>query len=314
MKVGVIGAGYWGKKHVNEYSQLGHEVIVSDLLQENLDFCRLNYSANPVKDYHDMLNNDEIKAVSICTPNSTHHKIATEALNAGKNILLEKPIATNTKDAEEIVNLANTKNLVLLIGHVFRFNNAIRKIKDLIRNKKLGRIYTVDVSWTNIEPIFPDRDILFDLGVHPLDMLDNIFEKTPSGIYCTGEGFRQSNAEFVIINCHLEDSFGWKDVFINIVLSWLNPVRNRKMVVVGSEKTAIVDCVKQKIQLINNHSGISEDVQIIPNNTIRDELEYFLNRCTNKNDMDVLEPNGLVGKRIVEIIEVAENLLKHNHA
>ena len=76
MKVGVIGAGYWGKKHVDEYSALGHEIFVSDLSEENLEFCRLNYNAKTTNDYHDILNDDEIKTVSICTPNPTHHKIS----------------------------------------------------------------------------------------------------------------------------------------------------------------------------------------------------------------------------------------------
>lgn len=310
MKVGVIGAGYWGKKHVDEYSHLGHEIIVSDLSQENLEFCKLNYGAQTVSDYHKILDDSEIKTVSICTPNSTHHKIAIEALNVRKHVLLEKPIATNSQDAEEIVKLANSKNLVLLIGHIFRYNNSIKKIKELIMQKKLGRIYTVNISWTNLEPVFPDRDILFDLGIHPLDILDQIFEKNPTDIFCTREGFRQENAEFAILNYHLTDSFGWKDVFVNMELSWLNPIRNRKMIIVGSEKTAVVDCVIQKIQLINNQSGISEDIPVVPNNTIRDELEYFLARSTKGLAPNHNEPNGVVGKRIVEFIESSERSSK----
>ncbi|SRR5579885_143790 len=313
MKVGVIGVGYWGKKHVDEYFQLGHDVAVSDLSDENLQFCKLNYNAKPVKDYHDILNDNEIKTISICTPNSTHHKIALESLNAGKNILLEKPLATNLKDADEIVKLANEKNLVLIVGHIFRFNNAIKKIKELIHNKNLGRIYTVNISWTNLEPIFPDRDILFDLGVHPIDILDNIFERMPKDIICTGEGFRQKNVEFAIINYHLVDSFGGKDVFVNIELSWLNPIRNRKMIIVGSEKTALVDCVLQKIQLINNHSGVLEDVIITPNNTIRDELNFFLDVSQNKRHITSPIPNGEVARRIVGIIEESHLFLTQNN-
>lgn len=311
MKVGVIGVGYWGKKHVDEYSHLGHEIVVADLSDKNLEFCKLNYGATTVKDFHEILNDDEIKMISICTPNSTHYKICVEALKAGKNVLLEKPITTNSKDADELIRLAHSKNLILLIGHIYRYNNAIKKIKELMMNKQFGRIYTINLSWTNLEPIFLDRDILFDLGVHPLDILDLIFGKKPSNIHCIGEGFRHKNAEFAVINCNLEDSFGGKDIFVNIELSWLNPINNRRMIIVGSEKTALVDCVRQKIQLINNHSGISEDLQLSPNNTIRDELEYFLQRSLNSQPVDALEPNGMVGKRIVEIIESAERSLKH---
>ncbi len=317
MKVGVIGTGYWGKKHVDEYNQLGHETIISDLVPQNLEYCKLNFGANPVSDYKEILNDDQIRLVSICTPNSTHFKYAKEALNAGKNVLLEKPISTNTKEASELIFLAEKQDLTLLVGHVFRFNNAILKLKELIRNKKLGRIFTVDISWTNLEPIFSDRDILFDLGVHPIDILDNIFEQKPTGVYSCGEGFRQPNPEYAIINCHFEDSFGGKDVFVNIELSWLNPIRNRKIVVVGSEMTAVVDCVAQKIKLINNSSGVPEEISISPNNTIRDELQFFIDRSLKtKKESEIkpngevksnaiIEPNGEVGKRVVEIIELA---------
>jgi len=308
MKVGVIGTGYWGKKHVDEYNQLGHETIISDLVPQNLEYCKLNFGANPVSDYKEILNDDQIRLVSICTPNSTHFKYAKEALNAGKNVLLEK---------SELIFLAEKQDLTLLVGHVFRFNNAILKLKELIRNKKLGRIFTVDISWTNLEPIFSDRDILFDLGVHPIDILDIIFEQKPTGIYSCGEGFRQPNPEYAIINCHFEDSFGGKDVFVNIELSWLNPIRNRKIVVVGSEMTAVVDCVAQKIKLINNSSGVPEEISISPNNTIRDELQFFIDRSLKtKKESEIkpngevksnaiIEPNGEVGKRVVEIIELA---------
>jgi len=313
MKVGVIGTGYWGKKHVDEYNQLGHEVIVSDLSKDNLDFCKLNFGAKPVTDYHEILNDEEIKMISICTPNSTHFKLGKEALQAGKNVFLEKPIASSATEATELINLASEKKLVLQTGHLFRFNNAITKTKELIRAKELGRIYTINVSWTNIEPLFPDRDILFDLGVHPLDVLDYIFEQKPSGVYCTGEGFRQDNPEFAIINYHLGDSFGGKDVFVNIVLSWLTPIRSRRMIIVGAEKTAIVDCVLQKIELINNKSGVSEQIHITPNNTIRDELYYFLDKSEKKEPIDDSKPSGEVGKRIVNLIEVATKSLKSNY-
>lgn len=311
MKVGVIGAGYWGKKHVDEYTKLGHEVFVSDLSKENLDFCKLNFGARPVSNYDEILNDKTIENISICTPNSTHYQMGLEALNAGKNILLEKPLATNTKDADELIKTSIEKNVILLVGHIFRFNNAINKVKELIRNKNLGQLYTVNICWTNLELLWPDRDILFDLGVHPLDIIDNIFEKKPLGIFCVGEGFRQENPEFAIINFHLKDSSS-KPLFVNIDLSWLNPIRNRRVIIVGSEKTVIVDCTIQKIKLINNQSGVEEEIPIEPNNTIRDELNFFLTNSENKEKINEPAPNGEVAKRIIETIEEAQKSLKTN--
>jgi len=306
LKVGIIGVGYWGKKHADEYSKLGHEVIVSDLSEKNLEFCKINVGAKITKDYHEILNNDEINAVSICTPNHTHYKFAIEALNAKKNILLEKPISINSTEADKIIRLAEKNGLVLLVGHIFRFNNAIQKLKEIIQNKQLGKIYTINIVWSNLEPVFLDRDILFDLGVHPLDIIDNIFGKTPKNISCIKEGFRQNNAEFAQINFSL-DGFDKKNTFVNIDLSWLNPIRRRRIEIVGSEKTVIVDCVMQKIELIDNSSDVSEQIPIIPNNTIKDELRFFLEYVKSRKSIPDNAPNGKVAKRIIETIEKAKN-------
>jgi predicted dehydrogenase len=314
LKVGVIGAGYWGKKHVDEYSALGHEIFVSDLSDDSLEFCRLNYDTQTTNDYHDILNDNEIKTVSICTPNATHHQLAIESLEAGKNILLEKPIDINSNESDKIIRLAKEKNLVILVGHIFRFNNAITKTKEIIQSKLLGKIFNVNLLWNNLEPIYKDRDILFDLSVHPLDILDNIFGKTPKNIHCVGNGFRQDNAEFAIINCQIENDFSNKDIFVNIELSWLNPIKNRKMIIIGSEKTMVVECVQQKIKIINNQSGLIESLNIRPNNTIRDELEYFLNLSYGETKENSNAPHGETAKKIIKIIEQANKSLNNNHS
>lgn len=302
MKIGVIGTGYWGRKHVDEYSKLGFKTAVSDLSKSNLQFCMMNYESVTSQNYKDILNDKEIQVVSICTPNSTHYQICSEALNLGKNVLLEKPIATNSSDAEKLLKLAEQKGLLLMVGHIFRFNNSIKKIKEIIKTKQLGTIYTINFSWTNYEPIFLDRDILFDLGVHPFDIVDNIFGITPKNIQYIGKGFRQKCVETAYINFELEENKKQK-MLVNMELSWLNPIRNRRIIIVGSEKTANVDCVNQTISIINNQSGINENLIIIPNNTIRDELQYFVNRSLGKQEIYDDEPNGSVGKRIIEHIE-----------
>lgn len=312
MKVGVIGAGYWGKKHVDEYSALGHEIFVSDLSDHSLEFCELNYGAQTTNDYHDVLNDDEIKTISICTPNATHHQFAIESLKAGKNILLEKPMDINSDESDKIIQLAEEKNLVILVGHIFRFNNAITKTKQIIESTSLGKIFNVNFLWNNLEPIYRDRDILFDLSVHPLDILDNLFRKTPKNIHCVGSGFRQNNAEFAIINCQIENDLSNKDIFVNIELSWLNPIKNRKMIIIGSEKTMIVECVQQKIQIMNNQSGVIESLNIHPNNTIRDELEYFLNLSYGKTKENFNAPHGKIAKKIIKTIEQTNKSLNNN--
>jgi len=304
MKVGVIGAGYWGKKHVDEYSKLGHEVIVSDLSEQSLEFCKLNYNSQGTINYNDILNDQEINCISICTPTSSHYKIAMDALNANKNILLEKPIAENLDQASELIQNANNKKLILLIGHIFRFNNSIRKIKDLIQKQILGEIYSVNLQWSNFQPVFPDRDIIYDLGVHPIDILDDIFELEPYDLSCKAASYRQKKFEIAHINYNLKKNQE-KPILVNIELSWLNPIRARNLIITGSVKTAEIDCVRQKINLIHNSSASVEEIQIESNNTLKDELEFFLESSKNKISILPPFPNGEIGKRILAVVENA---------
>lgn len=306
MKVAVIGAGYWGKKHIDEYCNLGHNVIVSDMDEVNLRLCETKFNAKSVNDYHEILNDRAVEIVSICTPNQTHYKLAIEALNAGKNILLEKPMATNTKDAEEIIQLASEKKLNLLVGHIFRFNNAVEKAKEVVRKNEMGEIFTINLKWVNLEPIFHDREILFDLGVHPIDIIDNIFEGVATDVFCRTGSFRQDNAEYAIINYNLDSPFNQGRILVNIELSWLDPIRERSLRIIGSKKSLEVDCLTQKLRLVDNDSKKSDFIEINPNNTIRDELEFFINSVVNKKEITPPFPSGVVAKRILDVIEKAK--------
>jgi UDP-N-acetylglucosamine 3-dehydrogenase len=307
MKIGVIGAGYWGKKHVDEYSKLGHDVIVSDLSEQSLEFCKSNYGSKGTIDYNDILNDKEIKCVSICTPTPSHYKITMDALNANKNILLEKPIAENLNQSLELIQNANNKKLILLIGHIFRFNNSINKIKDIIQKQILGEVYSVNLRWNNFEPIFSDRDVIHDLGVHPVDIMDNIFEIEPSNISCKSASYRQKNFEVAQITYNLK-KIHKKSILVNIELSWLNPIKERKLIIIGSVKTAEIDCVRQKINIIHNDSATVEEIQLEPNNTLKDELDFFLTSSKNKESILPPFPNGEIGKRILDIVETAFKL------
>ena len=127
MKVAVIGVGYWGLKHVDEYIQLGHNVTICDKSKENIDNCKDKFDTIEAKNLETILNDKEITCVSICTPNETHFEIASKCLKSKKHVFLEKPIATNLKDAEKLIEISENNNLILQLGHLYRFNNSILK-------------------------------------------------------------------------------------------------------------------------------------------------------------------------------------------
>ena len=305
MKVGVIGVGYWGIKHVDEYIQLGHDVIICDKSQGNIKNCKKRFDTVEIKNLETILNEKEVTCVSICTPNDTHYDIASKCLIAKKHVFLEKPISTNIEDANKLIELSERNNVILQVGHIYRFNNSVQKARELINNFELGHIYSVNFSWTNFELVFNDKGIILDLGIHPVDIIDNIFCGDYENIKCRGWGFRQKNTEFAIINYKLITSEN-KSIFVNIELSWLNPIRKREMVVIGSEKTLQVDCVNQKISLIDNITKDIEEIPITANNTIRDELEFFINSSKKNQYISAPYPNGSIAKHILEIILNAE--------
>ena len=301
-KVAVIGGGYWGKKHVEEYSALDADIIVADLIDENLKHCAEKYGAKVTKDYKDILSDDKIKAISICTPNETHYKIAKDCLNAGKNILVEKPLAMTVEQGEELFDLAKDNSSTLAVGHIFRFNNAINKVKEMIEDYELGEIRIVKLKWANVEPLFEDRDVIFDLAPHPFDIINYLFKKNPDEVSCIGNAYRRSKnkgVEAVFINCVL------REIIINIELSWLTPPKNRSLVVVGSNKSVLVNCTAQTIKVVEGDKYY--DLEIIPNNTIRTELQSFLSCIDDKTKQNVSD--GEVGLDIVKMIEICQKSL-----
>ena len=300
--VGVIGVGYWGKKHVEEYVALDVGVTAVDLNEDNLKFCAERYGVNITKNYREILADTEISTISICTPNETHYKIAKDCLNAGKNVLVEKPLAMTIEQGRELIDLARDNGSTLAVGHIFRFNNAIDKVKEMIEKYELGEIRIVKLKWTNIESLFEDRDVIFDLAPHPFDIINYLFKRNPNEVSCIGNAYRRSKnkgAEAVFINCMLDE------VIVNIELSWLTPPKKRSRVVVGSNKSILVNCSAQTIKVVEDDR--SYDLEIIPNNTIRTELQSFLSCIDDKSKRNI--SNGGVGLDIIKMIGVCNKSL-----
>jgi len=303
MKIGVIGIGRWGTKVAKEYIVLMNEGIIDSVILCDADSSRLK----PFVDVAITCNqlNDVIRKVDgihICTPNFTHYEIAKKALESGVHVLVEKPMTTDHNQAYELVELATAENLILQVGHIYRFANAIRKIKELYENDYFGDVYYFNLTWTHLMPYMESVDILWDLLPHPLDILNFITRRWPVEFVGVGRAFRRSELnEVVSMQAIFDDG-----IFANIHLSWLSPIRRRILEIVGSKRTALVECVKQEIRIYegNNKERLLE---IEVNNTIRDEALNFIRAIeTGKNNFN----SSIVGARCVEMIERAINSLR----
>ncbi|MDH4123073.1 MAG: Gfo/Idh/MocA family oxidoreductase [Thermoplasmata archaeon] len=300
LNVGVIGTGYWGRKLVDEFSNIEDASIeaISDLSQDNLKFCVDRFKVKKtLTDFHELLAIPEIKAVAVATPNATHYQICKEALEAGKHVLVEKPITLNSKQGWELVKLAEERKLVLSVGHIFRFNNAISEVKRLIKERFFGKIFLMDLTWTNLEKPFSDRDVIFDLAPHMFDMMNYLLEDWPIEVCATGTMHRIEVIETAVMHTKFKDG-----LMASATLSWVIPKKTRQLAIIGESRSMFVDAVGQDITVFE--SGYTYKLGVDRNNTIKDELMHFIESI--HNPLSETRNSGAIGVKTIELIEATK--------
>jgi len=305
VNIAVIGAGYWGRKVIKEYVRLAETVpnvelsMICDLADENLGHCSqvLHVSKEKLeRDYREALRSKDVNAVHICTPNETHYPICKQALKANKHVLLEKPMALEARQAWELVGLAKSRGLCLQVGHIFRFNNALKLMRDLVAQEYLGNLYYLKLQWTTLMPSPLNRDIIFDLGPHPVDILNYLLRKWPTKVACKARAYRRKTLEELAYMTMEFDNH----LMAHVELSWLQPGKIREATIIGSERSAVVDCVGQSVRIYENGDGESFSLDVKPNNTILDETGHFAESILGKENSN--NP-GPVGARNVAVLE-----------
>ena len=192
----VLGAGYWGTKLTREYvaiesttgeASLGWVVDASEAALESIR-AQVQTRTRFGSRIEQALGSD-VDAVHIALPNGLHYESCRGALKAGKHVLLEKPMATNSRDAFKLAALAEEKGLVLQVGHIFRFNNAVNMVRKMLNEGRLGRVFYAKLDWATFLPPPAGRDIVFDLAPHPIDVLNYLLGEWPSGVDAVGESY-----------------------------------------------------------------------------------------------------------------------------
>lgn len=296
-KIAVIGVGYWGTKKVKEYLNLGIKPFVCDIDPQRLSFVKKKFGIKSVTtDYRDFLSNPDIVAFDICTPNETHYKICRDALKEGKNVLLEKPMTLNSKDAKKLVKIAEKNDLILMIGHIYRYNQAMKDIQEMIKKNFFGEIYYMNYTWTDrIEP--KSNDIIFDLGSHTIDILHFLFNKYPEKVTCISNP-HEKRLEIAFLNLQFDD------IVCNAELSWVSPIKKREIFLVGKKRSVRVECADQRIFV---YDKTTKELKVKRNNTIRDELIHFLD-CIYGNKKP--KTDGRMGFKIIKVLEYVKKSLK----
>ncbi len=285
-KIGLIGLGKWGINHARVYSDLAKQgacnfVGIADsnpAVKSEAEKFRTKF----YKDYNNLLK--EVDAVSVVVPTNLHYKVVKDCLNAGKHVLVEKPITSNSKEAKELIELAKKKNLVLMVGYLFRFNNAVLELRGLI--KEIGKLQYITGRYVHSnKPPRKDSGVILNFAVHLIDILDYLLEKKPKRIYCKKKNFLSEEREDVaFIN------LDYGDFIANLEVSWFHPEKARELWIIGEKVKLYADLFEQTIRSypiqVKQDEVIEHDeefIQVEKNEPLFDELKYFCAAVSDKN-------------------------------
>lgn len=311
----VIGAGYWGEKLIQEYLNLSVErpdVVLYAIV--DIDDRRLNYlkekydlpSKILYKNYLEVLSDNNVDAVHIAVPNEKHYQIAMDAIEKGKNILLEKPMTTCSRTAFKLARAAEKAGLIMMVGHIFRFNNAVNMAKELVMSKKMGKIYYLTLKWVTNMQALPQTDIVFDLAPHPIDILNHLLDEWPISVFARAKSFKREKPNFEDV-AFIMMEFP-ENIMAETTLSWIHHgIKTRSIEIVGENGTLYVDALNQKVTLYNN--DVVSNLSVEKNNTIKSMIEHFLANIISGRS--VAENSPLIGAMTVNVIEkIRESIIK----
>lgn len=239
MKIGVVGVGAWGRNmlRIIQESRRAEIALLCDRDEATLtEMASRSPRARTTTDYEAVLDSPDVIAVYIATPPDTHFAIASAALQAGKHVLVEKPLATSSDDARRLANLADETGLTLMVGHTFVYSPPVRKIKDLIQSGVLGSIFYIDSQRVNLGQV-QDSGVIWDLAPHDLSILQYWLGETPSSVFAVGQSYVSRGREDVAF-ITLQYASG---IIAQLHLSWLAPTKLRRTTVTGDRKMVVYD-------------------------------------------------------------------------
>ena len=230
--IGVIGCGHWGPNHIRVFAERERSqvIIAADSNPARLASIQTRFPTTATTlDYRRVLDHPGVDAVVIATPTCTHFAIAAAALQKGKHVLIEKPMCRSSAEARKLVDLARQSNRVVMVGHVFLFNNGIRKLREAIAGGQIGRLHYLDAVRTNLGPIRGDVNALYDLGTHDITIMNHLMNATPVAVSAIGRCISQDSIEDVCFATlrYADGTLG------HIHVSWMNPHKVRTLTVIG---------------------------------------------------------------------------------
>ena len=297
--VGVIGVGSMGYNHVRIYSELENAnlVAISDMVRGTLDKVSKEFNTVGYGDYDNILQIDDIEVVNICVPTVFHHDVVMRAIEAGKNVLVEKPIASKLNEAEEMIKAAEDAGVTLATGHVERFNPAVRVAKKLIDEGAIGEVVTANSKRLGpFPPRIRDVGVAIDLAIHDIDIFNYLFNSRANTVF--------ANMSSKLKNCEFEDHAEIMTKYDSGVLSiletnWLTPYKKRQLNITGIDGIISVDYGNQTVTLFKENNQV-EDIKVENKEPLKEELRSFVDCVQNNTPPEVSGKDGYEALRIVD--------------
>lgn len=322
--IGIIGLGYWGPNYARIVNQLDN-INLSWCCDINkvalLKFIKLYPYVKTSNNIDELLNDDNLDAVIIVTPAQSHCELAKKFLLKGKHVLVEKPLTDTLESAQTLVKLANNKNKILMVDHTFEFNPAIIKLKQLINDGELGKIYYLYGNYNALGPIRRDVSAMWDLP-HFIYVVNFLLSKDPLWVSASGKDYLQKGMEDVVfLNFEYPD-----DILFNLNCSWIDPVKVRKLTVVGEKKMAVFDDMQPEdkltifdrgVELNNDPNFANLQIVVRTGDTIIPKInkteplkEVVLSFIKAINNQNSVYSDGLSGLKLVKALSAAQQSLQ----
>jgi len=325
IRIGVIGYGYWGPNIVRNLHGLEKARVVA-VCDKDAGALRRVKQAYPslevTSESSELLKSSQIDAVAVVTPVRTHFELAKAALENEKHVFVEKPFTCTGEQAEELIELADKKNLKIMVDHTFLFTGAVQKIRQLVEGGVLGNLYYYDSMRVNLGLFQHDVSVLWDLAPHDLSIMDYLIQKKPEAIIATGERHLNGHVDVAFITVYFPGN-----TIAHINVNWLSPVKVRTTLIGGEKKMLVWNDLEadEKIKVydkgvqMTNEQGVYELLvsyrsgdmwapKVEQSEALRTELGYFvdciLNNKTPFND-------GQAGLKVVRMLQAADQSLKH---
>lgn len=326
--IGIIGCGHWGQNYIRVFRDIlrnSSKIEICDKNKEKLKELSHHYPDIKASTLDEILKNKKIEAVVVSVPAADHYQISIEAISNNKHILVEKPLTTDVKTSKGLVDFANSKKKILMVGHTFIYNSAVKKMKEYVDKENIGKIYYLHAARTHLGLIRGDVNAIWDLAPHDVSIFSYLLDSNPTWVSAIGGKFLHKGKEDIGFI-----TLGYPDgVLANIHVSWIDSNKVREIVIVGSKRRIVFDDLNnlEKIRVYEKGMSVERPIdsfgewqyllrdgdiispKIEMKEPLKVECQHFLD-CIENEKKPITD--GEAGLNVVRVMCAIDESMKHN--